>query len=195
MEIFKLETLSLAVGILSIIVGIIIASIPYFRSKYILRPELTVDVNYIDGKSSPIGLSNRNDFSKGYTIADTAIRIFELTWRFEITITNNSDQIALYPELISDPNGPKFTQIDNINILTPIKPAESLTLEAKYKKYEESTGSERTYISEVGPDELKDLNILLSYKNLKKRSFFTLFDNNLPDNKNNFLKRRPKGFC
>lgn len=69
---------------------------------------------------------------EGYIDGNTAIRVFELTWKFKIRITNNSDLTAFYPELEFNPNGPKFTLTDKLNNLEPIKPAETVELKVEY---------------------------------------------------------------
>lgn len=183
------------IGIAGLIIGIIIAIIPYYRNKYILRPEVTIEITPKGGLSAPRGLSPKNVVNKeGYIDGNNAIRIFELTWRFDVKITNNSELTAFYPILEYNPNGPKFTQIGKINRLEPIKPAESLELKAEYKKYEETMGKDRTQIGQAPPTEFSELGILLSYENSKKRRFFTLFDYNSKNNKNIFLRTKPKDY-
>ena len=149
-----------AIGIL---VGLVLAVIPYFRSKYWLRPELTIEILSDGGMSVPRGLSNNNDFLKGYVESDSANKIFELTWKFNVVITNNSDLTAFYPEIEFNPKGPKFTQLDKLNRLQPIKPTESLILKAEYRKFEEATGKNRTHIGQAPPREFGDLGLLLGY--------------------------------
>jgi hypothetical protein len=186
--------MEILIGILGIIVGLIIAVIPYFWSKYYVRPELTLEIVSDGGISSPQGLSNKNDFTKGAIEAETAIRIFELTWKFNVVIRNNSDLIAFYPEIEFNPKGPKFTQLDKLNKLQPIKPAESLILKAEYRKFEESTGKNRTQIGRTPPSEFSDLGILVGYENSKKRRFYSLFNYSMVDNKNIFLRGKPKDY-
>ena len=186
--------MELAIGIIGLVVGIIIAIIPYYRSKYFLRPEVTIEMTSDGGISAPRGFSSKNKVNdEGYIDGNTAIRVFELTWRFKIKITNNSELTAFYPELEFNPNGPKF-KIDKINRLEPIKPAEGLELNAEYTKYEEATGKDRTKIGEAPPTEFKDLELLFGYENSKKRRFFTLFDFNSAENKNQFLRNKPKDY-
>ncbi len=187
--------MELIIGIAGLIIGIVIAIIPYYRSKYILRPEVTIEITPNGGMSSPRGFSSKNKVNaEGYIDGNNAIRIFELTWKYNVKITNNSDLTAFYPILEYNPNGPKFTQIDKINKLEPIKPAESLELKAEYKKYEEAMGKARTKIGQAPPPEFSELGILLSYENSKKRRFYTLFDYNAKSNKNTFLRTKPKDY-
>lgn len=184
------------IGIISIVVIIIIAIIPYFRRKYYLRPELTIETIISGDGSRPLGLSIKNKVNeKGILDGDSAIYIFELTWRFKIRITNNSDLTAFYPELEFNPNGPRFQKLDNLNSLQPIKPADSIELNAEYKKIEEATGEERTVVNRNSlPDEFSYLGILLEYQNSKKSKFYTLYDYDSGNGKNSFLRRKPKEY-
>ena len=187
--------MEMAIGIIAILIGIIIAIIPYLRQKYILRPELTIEIIGNGGLSSPLGLSRKNKVTaEGYIDGDNAIRVFELKWKFLIRITNNSDLTAFYPNIYFNPNGPKFKLIDKLNNLQPIKPAEIIEIKAEYKKFEEKAGKERTVVGRDIPDEFEDLGLLLSYQNSKKRNFYTLYDYSASNNKNLFLKRKPKEY-
>jgi len=187
--------MEIAIGIASLIIGILIAVIPYFRRKYFLRPELTIEIIKDGGFSSPRGISSKNKVNEeGYIDGNTAIRVFELTWKFKVRITNNSDLTAFYPDLEFNPNGPKFTLIDKLNSLQPIKPTEAIELKVEYRKYEEKTGQERTNVGRDMPPEFNDLGLLLGYQNSKKSKFYTLYDYNGEGNKNAFLKKRPKEY-
>lgn len=181
------------IGILGIIVGLIIAVVPFLWKRYVSRPELTIEIIKDGGSSSPRGLSHKNIVNEeGYIDGRTAIRVFELTWKFQIQVTNNSELTAFYPELTFNPNGPKFNLIDKLNTLQPIKPTETIILKAEYKKYEEKTGEERTAVGRQMPEEFSALGLLLMYKNSHKSKFYTLFDFNQKTNK--FLSKRPNEY-
>ncbi len=185
--------MEIVIGIIGIIVGLAIAVIPFLWKRYISRPEVTIEIIKDGGLSSPRGLSNRNKVNEeGYIDGGTAIRVFELTWRFKIRITNNSELTAFYPELTFNPNGPKFTLIDKLKNLQPIKPTETIELNVEYRKYEEKTGEERTNVGREMPTEFSDLGFLLSYQNSHKIKFYTLYD--FSGDKNKFLKKRPKEY-
>ena len=187
--------MEIGIGIASILIGIIIAIIPYLRRKYFLRPDLTIEIVSDGGSSSSIGLSSKNVVTnEGYIYGNNAIRVFELNWRFKVRIINNSDLIAFYPELEFNPNGPKFMLIDKLNKLEPIEPAETIELKVEYRKYEEKIGKDRTNVDREIPPEFNDLGILLSYQSPKKSSFYTLYDYNREENKNSFIKKRPKEY-
>lgn len=169
------------------------AIVPYFWRRFIARPELTIEIIKEFVLSSPSGLSHRNVVNEeGYIDGQTAIGLYELTWRFQIQVTNNSELTAFYPELKFNPNGPKFNLIDKLNTLRPIKPSETIMLKAEYKKYEEKTGEERTDIRIQIPEEFRDLGLLLTYQNSHKSKFYTLFDFNEKTNK--FISKRPKEY-
>jgi hypothetical protein len=186
--------MEIAIGIISVFLTAIFFILPYLINKYYSRPELTIEIIPNGGVSLQIGLSENNDFSKEYIDADTAIRIFELTWKFNVVITNNSDLTAFYPKIEFNPKGSKFTLIDELKELRPIKPNESLTLEAEYNKLEETTGRDRTQIGQAPPIEFGNLELLLGYENSKKMRFFTLYNYCLTDNKNKFLRNKPKDY-
>ncbi|MBK0384519.1 hypothetical protein I5M32_16250 [Pedobacter sp. SD-b] len=170
--------------------GLLIALVPYVWKKYISRPELTIEIIKDGGSSAPKGLSHKNVVNEeGYIDSHTAIRVFELTWRFQIKITNNSELTAFYPELTFNPNGPKFNLMDKLNSLQPIKPTETIVLKAEYRIFEEKTGQERTDIGRQMPEEFEQLGLLLTYQSPQKTIFHTLFAFNEKTNK--FIKRKP----
>lgn len=84
--------------------------------------------------------------------------------------------------------------IDKLNKLEPIEPAETIELKVEYRKYEEKIGKDRTNVDREMPPEFNDLGILLSYQSPKKSSFYTLYDYNREENKNSFIKKRPKEY-
>lgn len=181
------------IGITGIIVGLIIAIVPFLWKRYVARPKLTIEIIKDGGMSSQRGVSSNNKVNEeGYIDARTAIRVFELTWKFKIAITNNSELTALYTDLTFNPNGPKFNLIDKLNSLRPIKPAETVELEAEYSKYEEKTGDDRTDIGKQLPEEFEHLGLLLSYQNSHNSKFYTLFAFN--ENKNKFLNGKPNEY-
>lgn len=180
------------IGVASIGVAIIIAVAPFLWKRYFSRPELTIEVIKGSGVSSNVGVSNKNDISKGYIEGNTAIYVFRINWNFKIVIRNNSEIIAYYPKIFLDTTNPKFTKIENLNELIPISNKETVELKAEYTKFEECEGKDRSDVSNF-PEELKNIKILLEYKNASKIKSYTLYS--YSDNvKNLFLLRRPKVF-
>ncbi len=186
--------MEILIGVIGLLMGLILAITPYFRSKYFLRPEVTIEMTSDGGMSLSKGFSAKNKVNEEGLIDDNnAIKVFELTWLFKVKITNNSDLTAFYPQLEFNPNGPKF-KMDEINVLQPLKPAESIEFNAQFLKYEEATGKDKTKTGNVPPPEFKDLEIVLRYENSKKRRFYTLFQFNVTGNRNIFLRSKPKNF-
>ncbi len=180
------------IGIISIVIAIIIASIPYVRNRYLLGPELTIEIIPDGGMSSPRGLSSKNKVNaEGYIEGNNAIRIFELTWRFKLIIRNNSDNTAYYPKILFISSKPKFTKIDSINELKPLTNIENIELKVEYSKFEECQGKDRTKTTGI-PNELKDLKIIIESKNGKKMKFYTLYC--IEKNENKFIRKIPKEF-
>jgi len=180
------------IGIISIVIAILIALIPYVKNKYLLGPELTIEIIPAGGMSSPRGLSSKNKITaEGYIDGNNAIRVFELTWKFKLIIRNNSDNTAYYPKIHFIASNPKFTKIDSINELQPLTNTENIELKAEYSKFEECQGKGRTKTTGI-PAELKDLKILIESKNGKKKKFFTLYC--VEKNENKFIRKIPKEF-
>lgn len=179
-------------GIISIIVGIIIAVVPFLWRRYFLRPELTIEIIKGVVVGVNVGVSSKNDISKGYIEGNNAIYIFRITWQFKVVIRNNSENIAYYPKLILDTTNTKFTKLENLNELIPISTKQTIELKAEYTKYEECQREDRTGVANF-PEELENIEILLEYRNSSKIISYTLY-NNSDQIKNIFLSRRPKIF-
>lgn len=185
--------MEILIGIIGIILAFIIAVVPFLWKKYISRPEITIEIIKNGSSSSRRGFSQKNKVNEeGYIDGNNAILIFELTWKFKIRLTNNSELTAFYPELNFNPNGPKFNLIDNLNKLQPIRTTESIELSVEYRKYEEKTGQERTNVEREIPPEFTDLGLLLTYQNSHKTYFYTLY--NFSNKINIFLKKCPSEY-
>jgi len=185
--------MEIMIGIIGIVAGLIIAIVPFLWKRYVARPELTIEIIKDGFSSSPKEPSHKNVVNEeGFLDGRTVIRVFELTWKFQIRLTNNSELTAFYPELTFNANGPKFNLIDKLNTLQPIKPTETIVLKAEYKKYKEKIGEERTDVGRQMPEEFSDIGLLLTYYNSHKSKFFTLFDFNEKTNK--FLSRKPNEY-
>jgi hypothetical protein len=185
--------MEILIAVVGIIIGLVIAIVPFLWKRYISRPEMTIEIIKNGSSSSSRGLSYKNKPNKeGYIDDHNAIRIFEMTWGFKIRLTNNSEMTAFYPELDFNPNGPKFIIIDKLNKLKPIQTSGTIELDVEYRKYEEKTGQERTDVGKEMPIEFSDLGLLLSYQNSHKTDFYTLY--NFSENINKFLKKKPREY-
>jgi hypothetical protein len=188
-----MDTLNIAIGILGLLIAVGIALIPYFRKLYFIGPELTIELISNGGTSSPKGLSPKNDTSKGYIDANSAIRFFELTWNINLKITNNSNITAFYPMITFLEQKLGFSTLDKLDKNSPIKENEQIILKGTFRTYEECEGKNRTHIGGL-PEHLKDLKILLEYKNPSKKSFYTIYSNSEIKKQNIYTRQKPREF-
>jgi len=188
-----MEPIEILLGIIALILTIVIAVTPYFWKKYFVGPELTIELIPDGGTSKSSGLSLKNDSSKPIPI-DEAIYIFEVEWKINLRIINNSDLTAYYPQIRFLDNQIGFTSIEKLNKNMPIEPNGQRTLKASFKMYEECRGAVRTHIHNKLPEQLKDFKILLEYKNPSKVTFHTLYNNSEIIEQNKYCRKKPKEF-
>lgn len=180
--------------ILPVIVGLLIAIIPWIRKKYFTRPELTIELVLDKSFNANEGLSRKSKVTNGIIQEEDEIRLFSLRWKYKLIIRNNSNITAFYPRLLKSESGIWFTKIDKLNKLIPIKSTDKETIiNCEYKKYVEAKPIERPRLNRF-PDEFKDLKIALEYKNSAKIKFFTLFEFSDSKDQNKFMKIKPKEF-
>lgn len=185
--------LNIILGTIGLISTVLIALIPYFRKTYFIGPELTIELEADGGFSLNKGLSSKNDISNGFIEIDSTIYVYEVTWKINLKITNNSNIIAYYPELNFLNQQVGFTHLERLDKNIPIKENEQITLKGTYMMYEEVAGKDRTATNGLPPN-FNNLKILLSYKNPDKRKFYTFFTNSKTNIKNFYKRRKPKEF-
>jgi hypothetical protein len=163
--------MEIELAILGIIVAVITAVIPYLRKRFSERPRLEMIAKWNGGSSAPKGLSMRNEFVNGVVELEKAIQVFELRYRYILTIFNNSDQTAYYPMLYFDSGGydMKVQELPP----HPISNSAQIDLKIELVMIEEATGWERTDTSEF-PLALEGANILLEYQNSHRIKFYTM---------------------
>ncbi len=185
--------MEILISVITLIIALSTALVPFLWKRYISRPEITIQILLINFISSNLGLSSKNELNEeGFIDGNNAINMFELTWKFKIRITNNSELTAFYPELQFKPDGPIFKLIDSLDKYYPLRSAETIELFFEYRKFEEKAGKERTVPSKVLPEELNHFGLLLSYQNSYKSKFYTLFNNS--DKSNVFLRYKPSQY-
>lgn len=169
-------------------VGVVL--IPFIRKVYFCGPELTIELLPDGGSSGNRGMGSGNDTSKGYIDANTAIYRFKVTWNINLRVSNNSELTAYYP-VLKFPKGNSFTSLDKLDSNMPFLPHETRTLKGKFIIHEECCGHQRTSPSGI-PDPIRNMVIVMHYKNSYKRSFYTIFSEN-ESQKNRYAKKLPKG--
>jgi hypothetical protein len=188
-----MDLYSIILGILGLIITVLLALIPHFRKVYFTGPELTIQLMPDGGISMNRGLSVKNDTSQGFIDGQNAIYIFEVTWKVNIKIINNSEVTAYYPKISFLDQQLGFSKLDNLDENSPIKGNEQVILKGIYIKYEEVNGKQRTDPSGLPPN-FKDLKILLEYKNTYKKKFYTVYSNSVEGEKNNYKRKKPREF-
>jgi len=184
--------MEIAIGIFGLILAVALALIPYFKKKYADRPRLEIEMNPNGGSSSPKGLSPKNDVSSGHIDRDEAIQVFELTWKINLKIRNNSDIAAYYAKMFYAKGSPRFTELDKFPT-KPILNSDDITLAGKYISFEECKGTERTRVNGT-PKIFSNLKIILQYQNNHGITFYSLYDHGQNEIKNKHLKSKPKEF-
>lgn len=69
--------------------------------------------------------------------------------------------------------------------------SDDITLEGKYRTFEECKGSERTQTDGI-PKKFENLKIILEYQNSHGTTFYSLYDHKQGENKNRHLIKKPK---
>jgi len=185
-----METINIIIGVAGLIIAIGLGLIPYFRKVYFVGPELTIELFPDGGYNIDKGQSGKNDRSKGYIDEEHEIHVFEITWLINLKITNNSNITAYYPEIKFHSQQLSFSHLDKLDKNKPIKGDEQIILKGKYSMFEECESKNRTQATRL-PENLKDLKILLEYKNPNKKKFYTIFTNSGLKGNNKYT-RRPK---
>lgn len=186
-----MDPFSITIGVIGLIITVAIALIPYFRRVYLVAPELTIDLLPDGGNSGNRGYSNKNDISKGFVNIEEAIHIFEVTWKINIKITNNSNITAYYPEIMIFNQQLGFSSLDKLDRNRPIIENEQIVIKATYKIFEECTGRDRTQVKGL-PDHLNDLKIIMSYYNPSKKPFYTVYSHTKTEKQNTYTRIKPK---
>ena len=179
--------MEIAIGVVGVLLTILIALVPYLKKKYGERPKLEIEIIYDSVASRPVGLSSKNDNSKGYIDANDAIRIFELTCKMKLIIRNNSDIAAYYTKMHYEKQSIVFDKLPT----KPILNSGDISLQGEYKTSEECRGQERTTSKEIS-DKLSNLKIVLEYQNNHGTNFYTIYNHGQDEIKNTHLTKRPK---
>lgn len=118
--------------------------------------------------------------------------IYETSWRFLITIKNNTSFDAHYPRISFDRTLPHYSRISILNHYVPIFAKSETTIEGEYTILEECP--EQNNSIPIGiPEALGKVNVLLEYKNEDKVKFYTVFS--FKNRANIFYRFKPSEFA
>lgn len=140
-------------------------------------PRLEIELIPTGKWKRPFGLSRKNKINENGAISiHNAIYLNEIGWKYKLVIRNNSSYPAFYPEL-EFKRGQFNTLIDNLNKNKVIKPFEEITLNARHSLELEATGKKAIEYMDSNylPEELKDLIILLKYKDEGRETIVNKF--------------------
>jgi len=161
-------------SVIAIIVGFI--QLRKWRSQRKSRPYLDMEVRYTGYQSTNKGISPNAMPRQGenYFRNDETLHVFEHNRVIEISIINNSEEIAFYPQLFicEESIQPVFLAFDT---LVPIEPVNVRSLSGTYTELEEKIPRERTQAGNFPSVEQKEnFSVLIQYQNTKRTKFFTV---------------------
>lgn len=155
---------------------------PKFKKRLQVRPKLTLTVEpRKDSYSIKRWLSTRNK----------NLYIYETSWRFHITIKNNTCFDAYFPRISFDRTLPHYCRIGILNHYVPIFASSETILEGEYTILEECAEECNTNPNGI-PDALDKISILLEYQNEDKVKFYTVFG--FHNRLSAFYRFKPSGF-
>lgn len=175
------------------ILGLCIAiGIPIFiflRKKYFVGGFLTVDLRFSNGLGQPMGVIKPFIDEDGYGVRDKSIVRHHLTWRYKMTVTNNSDQIVLFPKISYNSELFPNVTMSEIEELKPIASGDSREVDLLFFEVSDTLPTQRKRTTEA-PSDFTALKLLLEYYNAQDARFYTIYNN--ADKSNKSSKIRPQ---
>ncbi|MCZ4223493.1 hypothetical protein [Pedobacter rhodius] len=179
----------LLLTILGLFLAVCIPIFIYYRKKYFVGGFLTVELRFSNGIGEPMGVVKEFIDEDGYNVRDKSIVRYHLTWRYEMTVTNNSDQLVLFPKISYNVEVFPNITMGEIQELKPIASGESREVELVFFEVSDTLPDQRKRTSET-PVDFTVLKLLLEYYNAHDAKFYTLYDN--ADKSNKSYKIRPE---
>ena len=174
--------------VISVTLAISIPIIIYLRKRYFVGGFLTIRFKFHSGLSSPTGVLVPHFDDEGFGVKSKSIVRHHLTWNYNVTITNNSDNTAFFPKLYyKNDLFPNIT-IENLEEMQPIGSKESIVIKVKFFEISDSLPTERKRTDQP-PSDFTNLKLLLEYYNSQQAKFYTLYHN--ADNSNKSYKLKP----
>lgn len=181
---------STILAILALIAGLISFGYPRIEIYFIKRPKLVVEINPNKGftrSSSFIDYHPDTDRTKPVNRPET-IRIYELLWKFDLVIRNNSEINAFNVKMLQHKNATKLAFNASINPQKSLKTHEEVIIPFQFTKVIQSTTQEFPLHYTQNPSDFKDLMLLLEYENEFGRKFYSRYFFNT--DKSKFYKTR-----
>lgn len=165
--------------------------LPYLKRK-VQRPMIHVQVLKNRPKSEPKGFSSKNVFTQKIPNADDTIRVYEINWKLNIIMRNNSEYPAYYPKVYYEKNLPHL-RINPPNPYNPITSNSKIVLDGEIKCFIECLPKNRRDLeNEKNLNILNQRKLLVEYANSSGMKFYTLYE--LENNVNKYFIKKPKRF-
>lgn len=165
----------------------LVSMVALFTSLFfkVHSPKLIMNIEYSSKgrKQEAPSLSPRNPRDNQgniilYAGGGTSVYHWELHWYYNLIIRNNSSQVV-YSPIIYTKNKSYGIKISNfLDEFEPIQPQEKIEIEIKYIISFEGTVDEVDgQLKELGkfPPEMKDLHLLISYKDESNNNYYSIF--------------------
>jgi hypothetical protein len=129
------------------------------------------------------------------SVAGFDYSLLTLRWRYTVVLTNLSKQDALELEVV-ETNNPQLARLPT----HCVRALESVPIELELTKdvpraavlAAEATPAERDFWGKLAPAELKELRLVLAYKNDHGRTAYTLYRRQNSADRNDYARTRPK---
>jgi len=139
----------------------------------------------------------RVEFKRGPAMSTAThdYSILSLRWTYTIVFTNLTKQDALELQVV-DTNNPQLARLP----MHCVRALESIPIELQFSKQitreallaAETSPSQRDFWGTLAPPELKELHLVLSYKNDHGRSSYTEYRRQSDAEQNEYRRSRPK---
>lgn len=183
------DQLLAAIAILFTIIGAIWYLLTIFNKRKLTGSRLTIQLKQLNFWSAPKDAIQPVFDNEGFVLRDLSIVRHHITYRFDLIITNNSEHTAYFPKLYFKDSINPFVELQSLDEHEPILSGASKTLIAVLAENSDTLPSERKRGNDA-PIAMKDLQIVIEYKNSYGATFYSLFDGE--SKKNTFHKFKPK---
>ncbi len=164
--------------ILILTAGFLYFIIPRIIMKYFTRPDIFIEVNPNEGLvRGRLMIRHLPNESVKYANSPEAENLYELNWKFNLIIRNNSENSAYNIKMYSTkPEVGKLLFAKSVNENKPLAAHEELLLPFEYKQEKVCKLKDIGTLDSKEPDFFKSYRILLDYKNSGKTRFNSVFE-------------------
>lgn len=165
------------VGIIGLILGLGYFLYPRILNYYFKRPKIVLELNEnigITRSSSHLGYSTLNDRSLPVNRPE-AISIYELEWKFNLTVRNNSEVNGFNLRLMQHKNLMNLNFKSKINPNKALKAHEEIVIPLVFSKTIQCMHKDLNQHYTVRPSDFTDLMLLMEYSNEHGKKFYSRY--------------------